>query len=145
MPRQKIRKTTYKLAKFRIVRATNNTHITNTGKVYRKNHIALKFNVNDRELLAKRSAAVAPARAGRVGKMSPPKLGRRGQTVTPTQRCPITIIPAPHQRPTAPPVVILSESDKHESLSRTRSPRRSSRAMSTPHQASKSSAALGQG
>ena len=122
----------YKLAKFKIVRVTNNTYITNTGKVYRKTHIALKRNVNLREILAKISTAVAPTRGVRVGQMPPRKLAPRGQTVTPTQRCPITIISAPHQRSAAPPVVILSDSDNHESLSRTRSPRRSPRARSTP-------------
>ena len=73
------------------------------------------------------------------------KLAPRGQIVTPTQRCPITIIPAPHQRSAAPPVVILSDTDNQELLSQTRSPRRSPRAMSTPHQTSKSSTVQGQG
>ena len=32
----------YKLTKFKIVRVTDHTYITNNGKVYRKNHICLK-------------------------------------------------------------------------------------------------------
>ena len=135
----------YQLAKFKIVRVTNNTYITNTGKVYRKNYIALKRNVNKREILGKRPSAVAPELGVRVGQRLPRKLALSGQIVTPTQRCPITIIPAPHQRSAAPPVVILSDTDNQELLSQTRSPRMSPRAMSTPHQTSKSSTMQGQG
>ena len=112
-------------------RVTNNTYMTNTGRVYRKNHIALKRNVNKCEILAKRSAA-APVRGVRTGQMPPGKTAPIGQTTTPTQRCPITIVSASHQRrSTAPPVVLLSDSDSQEAVSRTQSPKRSPRAMST--------------
>ena len=121
----------YRPAKFKIVRVTNNTYMTNTGKVYRKNHKALKRNVNKCEILAKRSAA-APVRGVRTGQMPPRKTAPIGQTTAPTQRCPITIVPASHQRrSTAPPVVLLSDSDSQEAVSRIQSPRRSPRAMST--------------
>ena len=77
--------------------------------------------------------------------MPPRKIAPRGQTITPTPRCPITIVPASHQRSTAPPVVWLSDSDTQEALSRTQSPRRYPRAMSTPQPTSKTSSATLQG
>ena len=49
----------------------------------------------------------------------------------PTQRWPTSIVPASHKRSADPPVVLLSGSDTQEVISRTQSPRRSPRSMST--------------
>ena len=78
--------------------------------------------------------------------MPPRKIAPRGQTKTSTPRFSITIVPASHQRSTAPPVVLLSDSDTQEALyRRTQSPRRYLRAKSTPQLASKTSSAPLQG
>ena len=58
------------------------------------------------------------------------------------QRCPISIVPAPLVRSADPPVVLLSDSDTQEALSRTQSPRRSPRSMSTSQQVPRVSLAL---
>ena len=42
----------YKLTKFKIVRVTDHTYVTDNGKVYRKNHICLKPNYRSTVLVA---------------------------------------------------------------------------------------------
>ena len=81
--------------------------------------------------LAKRSAG-APIRGVRAGQTLPPrKIAPRGQITTRTQRWPISIVPASHKRSADPPAVLLSDSDTQEVISRTQSPRKSPRSMST--------------
>ena len=59
----------------------------------------------------------------------------------PTQRRPISIMPAPYKRTVEPPVVLLSYSDTQEATIRTQSPRRSPRSMSTPNRAARGTSA----
>ena len=40
----------FKLAKIKIVPITDHTYITDMGKVYRKNHLSLRHNLNSPEL-----------------------------------------------------------------------------------------------
>ena len=47
----------YKLTKFKIVRVTDHTYITDNGKVYRKNHICLKPNFRSTVLVAPNTIA----------------------------------------------------------------------------------------
>ena len=131
----------YRPAKFKIVRVTKNTYITDTKRVFRKNHIPLKRNFINREVLAKRSAA-ASTRGVTVGQTLPPrKIAPRGQITMPTQRCPISIVPAPYKRTLEPLVVLLSDSDTQEATIRTQSPRRSPGSMSTPNRAARGTSA----
>ena len=112
----------YRPVKIKIVHVTKNTYITDTKRVIRKNHIALKRNFNNREVLAKRSA-VASTPGVRAGQTLPPrKIAPRGQITMPMERCPISIVPAPFKCTVEPPVVLLSDSDTQEATIRTQSP-----------------------
>ena len=145
MSSRKSEKSLYRLVKFKIVRLTNNTYITDTGKVFRKNDITLKRNFDNHEGLAKRSAA-APIRGDRIGQTLPPRnIAPRGQITMPTERYPFLIVPTPHVRSADPPVILLSDSDTQEALSGTQSPRRSPRSISTPQRVPRISSALLQG
>ena len=132
---------TYRPVKIKIVHVTKNTYITDTKRIIRKNHIALKRNFNNREVLPKRSA-VASTPGVRAGQTLPPrKIAPRGQITMPMERCPISIVPAPFKLTVEPPVVLLSDSDTQEATIRTQSPRRSPRSMSTPNWAARGTSA----
>ena len=78
-----------------------NTYITDTENEFRKNHIALKRNFYNSEVLAERTAA--PTQGVRAGQNSlPRKVTPKGSTSTQFPRCPLSILPATHKRTADP-------------------------------------------
>ena len=114
-----------------------NTYITDTENEFRKNHIALKRNFYNSEVLAERTAA--PTQGVRAGQNSlPRKVTPKGSTSTQFPRCPLSILPATHKRTADPPVVFLSDSDTPDVARQTprnkSTPRRAARVSSAPRQ-----------
>ena len=82
----------YKLTKFKIVRVTDHTYVTDNGKVYRKNHICLKSNYRSTVL-------VAPNTIG--DRIQASNLTSRGAVKRPITRLQPVLL---EQRPTNPPL-----------------------------------------